>query len=71
MDIVIHGGIIVDRTGSKPRFRADIAIDQGSITKVGRQPYRVEMFRGRYCRIMDSGQRSDSAFDETYVLRDT
>jgi len=35
MDIVIHGGIIVDGTGSKPRFRSDIAIDQGRITKVG------------------------------------
>ena len=35
MDIVIQGGIIVDGTGSKSKFRADIAIDQGKITGVG------------------------------------
>ena len=35
MDLVIRGGMIVDGTGSRPRFYGDIAIDQGKISRVG------------------------------------
>ena len=34
-DLVIRGGTLVDGTGSKP-FQADVAIDGGLITAVGK-----------------------------------